>query len=182
MELQLAANLALALAFNAIMGGTPAAGGFAATAAGGGGGGLTTLVGGIPRFAGGGPLRAGQPALVGERGVELFVPEVAGHVLSHPQLMKLRWLQSGTLPGAILPPEPGRTSTGQAAGQGGGQVVQIIDQRGKHEPAIEVSQQTGADGRQITVAIVRSGLSEMQRSGELGQFFRKGYNVKAAPR
>lgn len=40
----------------------------------------------IPHFAHGGPLAAGQLALVGERGPELFVPDVGGRVIPNDRL------------------------------------------------------------------------------------------------
>jgi hypothetical protein len=56
-------------------------------------GGATALAAGVPAaqslgiggFAQGGTLSAGQPAMVGESGRELFVPAVAGRILSVPQ-------------------------------------------------------------------------------------------------
>jgi hypothetical protein len=56
-------------------------------------GGATALASGVPAaqslgvmgFAQGGTLSAGEPAIVGESGRELFVPEVAGRILSVPQ-------------------------------------------------------------------------------------------------
>lgn len=44
---------------------------------------LGSLLGGlgIPGFAAGGPIRAGQPAIVGEAGPELFVPRVPGMIV-----------------------------------------------------------------------------------------------------
>jgi phage-related minor tail protein len=50
---------------------------------GGGGGGLGSLLAsllGLPGRATGGPVAAGRPYLVGERGPELFVPTAAGRV------------------------------------------------------------------------------------------------------
>jgi hypothetical protein len=52
------------------------------------------------------------------------------------------------------------------------------DNRQAGSPPMEVQQQTSMDGRQITVAVVRSGLAEMHRSGELVAFLRGSYGVK----
>ena len=43
------------------------------------------LVGGLLGNAQGGPVQAGRPSVVGEHGRELFVPSVAGRILSVPQ-------------------------------------------------------------------------------------------------
>jgi hypothetical protein len=53
-------------------------------------GGITTALGfpsaaPVPALAAGGPVRAGQPHVVGEHGRELFVPQTAGRVLSVAQ-------------------------------------------------------------------------------------------------
>ena len=42
--------------------------------------------GGIPGFASGGPVRGGQPIVVGERGPELFVPPSSGEIISNQAL------------------------------------------------------------------------------------------------
>lgn len=49
---------------------------------GGGGGFLGGLFGGIPGRASGGPVSAGQPYQVGERGPELFVPATNGRIMT----------------------------------------------------------------------------------------------------
>jgi hypothetical protein len=56
------------------------------------------------------------------------------------------------------------------------------DNRQAGSPPMEVQQQTSMDGRQITVAVARSGLAEMHRSGELAAFLRGSYGVKPAAR
>jgi hypothetical protein len=44
----------------------------------------------------GGPVRAGQPYIVGEVGAELFIPDVSGMIVSNASLMKaLSQLQGG---------------------------------------------------------------------------------------
>jgi hypothetical protein len=58
----------------------------------------------------------------------------------------------------------------------------VIDQRQAGSPPVETSVATGSDGRVMATAIVRGGLNEMQRSGELGKFFRQGYGLRSAPR
>jgi TP901 family phage tail tape measure protein len=65
-------------------GGTP---GIAAPASGGLGN-LGGAIGGLfaGAFAGGGSMRAGQVALVGERGPELFIPNTSGSIVSNSQL------------------------------------------------------------------------------------------------
>ena len=39
----------------------------------------------IPGYASGGPVKAGEPVMVGERGREMFVPRVDGRILNHNQ-------------------------------------------------------------------------------------------------
>jgi hypothetical protein len=51
----------------------------------GGGGGILGAIADASGMASGGTLQAGQPAVVGEHGRELFVPSSAGRVLSVPQ-------------------------------------------------------------------------------------------------
>ena len=64
-------------AFNAITGG---GGGGGLTGGGGGGG------GGLPQFANGGVATGGRPAIVGEKGPELFIPSTTGRVVPNDQL------------------------------------------------------------------------------------------------
>jgi len=61
----------------------------AAFGGGGGGGGFS-----LPFFAEGGNIKAGQPAIVGERGRELFVPDSDGQIISNENM--------GTLGGASI--------------------------------------------------------------------------------
>jgi hypothetical protein len=91
---------ALALVKNVFGGGT------AAASTTGGGGGVQVQ----PR-AGGGPVLAGAPYLVGEHGRELFIPSRGGQIISNAQLRR---------------------------GAGGGGFT-IIDQRGRGAPPIETS-------------------------------------------
>jgi hypothetical protein len=65
-------------AFGAITGGF---GGGAGAGAGAGGGG-----GGLPQFANGGVATGGRPAIVGEKGPELFIPSTTGRVVPNDQL------------------------------------------------------------------------------------------------
>jgi hypothetical protein len=51
----------------------------------GGGSGILGFIGKAIGMASGGSMQAGQPAVVGEHGRELFVPSSAGRVLSVPQ-------------------------------------------------------------------------------------------------
>jgi hypothetical protein len=55
---------------------------------GGGGGGYNPLssIAFAPGFAAGGPLMANRPVMVGERGPELFMPDVAGSIIPNNQL------------------------------------------------------------------------------------------------
>ena len=45
-----------------------------------------TFTFGLPFFAEGGPIRANQPAIVGEKGPELFVPKTSGTVVSNSDM------------------------------------------------------------------------------------------------
>jgi len=47
---------------------------------------LAQAFGGLAGLQGGGPVMTGRPYLVGEAGPELFVPEVAGSVISHTKI------------------------------------------------------------------------------------------------
>lgn len=58
-------------------------------AAAGGGGGFFASLGSIFGFAGGGRPPVGRPSWVGERGRELFVPDVPGRIYSHRQSMQM---------------------------------------------------------------------------------------------
>src|SRR5690606_18265702 len=71
--------------------------------------GAARLIGG--RRAAGGPVTAGVPYLVGERGPELFTPDVSGRIIPNHEL--------GT--GAMVP---------ALAGGGGGGGPVVIDMRG----------------------------------------------------
>ena len=44
---------------------------------------LSFFGGFLPGFADGGPIRRGQPAIVGERGPELFIPKSSGNIISN---------------------------------------------------------------------------------------------------
>ncbi|TPE47225.1 hypothetical protein [Amaricoccus solimangrovi] len=70
------ADMALSTAFQSFVGGVGGGGGFGATAAGG----VFTQIFGIGARARGGPVRAGQPYVVGENQAELFVPDQSGYV------------------------------------------------------------------------------------------------------
>jgi hypothetical protein len=61
-------------------------GGATAVKAGGWSGLLAGFFGGLAGLQGGGPVMTGRPYLVGEAGPELFVPEVAGSVISHTKI------------------------------------------------------------------------------------------------
>lgn len=50
------------------------------------GAGIAKSVGGFLGFAAGGPVSAGRPILVGERGPEIFTPPSAGHIIPNHQL------------------------------------------------------------------------------------------------
>lgn len=67
-------------AFGAI---TSAFGGGTTTSTGGGGGGGSN---GLPKFANGGVATGGRPAIVGERGPELFIPNRTGRVIPNDEL------------------------------------------------------------------------------------------------
>jgi len=43
---------------------------------------------GIPFFANGGNISGGQPAIVGERGPELFIPNTSGEIISNSDLTR----------------------------------------------------------------------------------------------
>jgi hypothetical protein len=203
MAIQLAANLAIAAALNAMLGGGPAA-------AGAGAGGLTPTAalgtgafGLLGHAATGGPVRANEPIVVGEKGPEVYVPSGGGQarmIGTHGQEViipraqgevipndKIRALAAGTAAGAaagMLPAlSPAATPPPQPANSNRAHVeLKIIDQRGAGAPPIEVSQQQGPDGRQTMIAVVRGGLSEMQRTGELATFLRRNYGARPAPR
>lgn len=167
MGIQIAANLAVALLLNAALGGAPAVGG-----AGAGAGSAGLLVGAFPFRASGGPVRAREPVIVGEAGSELFVPSTSGHIIAHHQL---RHFADGSFP-AMRPPDASEKNSGPVVS------FKIIDQRQAGSPPIEFSQQTGPDGRTTATAIVRGGLSEMHRTGELATFLGRGYGVRPSPR
>lgn len=107
---------------------------FGSTAPSQSGGLLSSLFGSL--FGGfraaGGPVSAGKSYLVGERGPEL--------------------LRMGTSSGAIIP----------ARSAGGGQSVQIIDQRGAGAPAIE--QRRGPDGN--LQLVIREAVNQVIGSGQ----------------
>ena len=50
---------------------------------------------GIPFFAEGGPISANQPAIVGEKGPELFVPRSSGDIISNDQLASGKPISGG---------------------------------------------------------------------------------------
>jgi hypothetical protein len=56
------------------------------------------------------------------------------------------------------------------------------DQRGRDAPPIEVQTTAGPGDRQIGVAVVRAGMREMARTGELSRFFQTGYAIRQRPR
>lgn len=88
----------------ALLGSGPLAGLFGGGGAGGGGGILASIFSSIftPRAAGG-PLSAGQPAIIGELGPELWVPDASGHVVPHDMLAAaLAGGASGTANGGVL--------------------------------------------------------------------------------
>ena len=209
-------------------------------------------------LAPGGPLRAGQQAIVGERGPELMLrgrlaeaaragrleqamsqlratppqdlPVVIGargqeriisdrsaEVLSNDDFRRLsstragqRMLaQIGAAPPAALvmsQPKPGTdqvrhlaagtVDTTQMLSSGGSsrpqpqQIVvnnaapefRVIDQRPAGSPPIEQSSHTGADGRMIITAMVRSATAEMLKSGEHQSVMRNVYGISPRPR
>lgn len=107
---QLLSSLAQMLAssaFDALFGGGP----------GSGGGLIGSLFGGMR--AEGGPVSAGMAYMVGERGRELFVPEVDGSIISHRDLLRMESGGSGSDPVQIVVRhEPGmliETMQGQIA-------------------------------------------------------------------
>jgi hypothetical protein len=94
------------------------------------------------------------------------VPRTSGEIVPNNQL---RFLAEGT--------------SGGRAMTGGGltlhQEFVVEDHRPAGSPPIETSTSTGADGRQIMKAVVRGGLTELERSGELGAFLARG--LRRAP-
>ena len=65
---------------------TGAASSLASKAAGGVGGFFGSLMQHLPMFADGGPISANMMSIVGERGPELFMPSMAGHIIPNHQL------------------------------------------------------------------------------------------------
>lgn len=159
MAIQLAINLALATALNAMLGGAPTGAGAAA----GGAGGAGLLFGAFPFGGGrakGGQVRGGESYLVGEKGPEIFTPGQIGSVL----------------PQAALPPSQPKVTVAPQID------FKVIDQRGAGAPPIQTKTETGPGGRQVLTAVVKAGLAEMQRSGELSTFLRQGYGMRPATR
>ena len=102
----------------------------------------------LPGRASGGPVRAGSPYMVGERGPEPFIPAVNGRILS--------------------------VSQAQAAlrgGASGGTSVQIIDQRRADAPAVQTERQRGPDGREIIRVVVAEDIARGQYDKVMGGRF-----------
>jgi hypothetical protein len=88
---RMAAEAAAAQIFKSLFGGAEGLGGMLSTFLGGfGGGGTAAAAGssfttvGMPGLASGGPING--PAIVGEKGPELFVPGTAGHIIPNNAL------------------------------------------------------------------------------------------------
>ena len=114
----------------------------------------------LPSFGGarasGGPVSPGKAYLVGEDGPELLIPQSAG---------------------TIVPNGAARPVSAVSGGNGGGTIVQIIDQRGSDSPAIEVSQRQGPDGQLLIQAIVREVATDIAQRGVVGQTLERAYNL-----
>jgi hypothetical protein len=77
------------------------------------------------------------------------------------------------------------TTGGRATAAGGSSPVHVDfiveDRRQAGSPPIETSTSTGPDGRQVMKAVVRGGLAELERSGELSAFLGQGYGMRRRP-
>lgn len=72
---------------------------------------------GIPGLASGGALSASQPALVGEKGPELFVPKTAGNIIPNDVLTSRRAARANVTINVNVPPSTTRSTADQIAVQ-----------------------------------------------------------------
>lgn len=106
----------------------------------------------ILKLQGGGPLGANQPAIVGEKGPELFIPKV---------------------PGVVLPNRVVR-STGPAAAGLGTQVNVIVN---NNAPGVSVEQRLAANGRDVEL-FIESVASRSIKQGRLNADIKQQFGVR----
>lgn len=101
------------------------------------GGFFGNLFGGLTKRAMGGPVAAGQPTLVGEAGMELFVPRTAGHVVPNHQV----------------------------GGRGGVTVIQNFDNRGAGPREVENLRRAADQIKREAAAMALMTITEVNRRG-----------------
>lgn len=141
-----------------LMGQGPLAGLFGTASSGGGPGGLIgSLMSSLPGRATGGPVSAGSAYMVGERGREIFVPQMPGHIIPNHRIA--RGLEDG----------------GPSGGGGGGMNVVIEN----HGADVQTRQETGPSGAPQLKVIVRQVMMEdVAKNGPFAQLMQNTYGNK----